>query len=110
MTYKNLDPEILDSAECERAAYAAGDTWSAGILARLANAEREIIELQAQIESADLEKLEKMRILYVDLLDALCMALPYVEDAIEDDAPIKGVVAEHCAEKIRELIAKAETI
>jgi len=110
MTYKNLDPEILDSAECERAAYAAGDTWSAGVLARLADAEREIISLQARIESADLEKLERIEELHHSMLDALCMALPYVEDAAEFDETLKAGIAADQAKKIRELIAQAETI
>lgn len=110
MTYKNLDPEILDSAECERAAYAAGDTWSAGVLARLVDAEREVIELQARIESADLEKLDTIAEMHHVLLDTLCMSLPYVEDAAEFDEALKAGIAAGQAKKIRDLIAKAESI
>lgn len=42
-----------------------------------------------------------------ELLDLLCLSLPYVEDALDDETIKKGVVKADAA-KIRAVIAKAE--
>lgn len=103
MNYQSQDPTTLDAHECERMAYAAGDTWAAGILARLANTEDEMLIERDRYGNADLDKLERIEEMHHRLIRMLESAIPYIEASYRQGA-------DYTADSARKLLAEADTL
>lgn len=93
---KTPAPTILALRRVERRKGAGGAEFVDGLDARV---------LGWLLDDAD--ELRGQRVSYADLLDALALALPYVEEAVKDPAYKSGVVGK-LAKRIERLVEAAD--
>lgn len=103
MNYRSQDPMTLNAHDCERMAYAAGDAWVAGILARLADTEDEMLIERDRYGNADLDKLERIEEMHHRLIKMLDQAIPYIKASYRQGA-------DYTADSVRKLLIETMSL